>query len=195
MGLIIEGIVTTTGPKGQLNPAPMGITFLPGEKTIAVRPYKTTHTYKNLLSTGVGVVNLSHDGSLFVYTALGDPILPTFPARKVPGHVLTGCPWWEIEVRRLVDEGDRALFICEIVEEGSAGIITGFNRAQAALVEGAILGTRHFCSDPDLLQQELKRLATIVGKTGGPREEKAWAYLLRYLHEKERKADVTDVRS
>jgi hypothetical protein len=170
----------------------MGVTLMPCKKSLVVGPYKKTHTYENLLSTGVGVVNLSHDGSLFVYTALGDPVLPTFPARKVPGRVLKDCAWWEIKVREMEDQGDRALFTCRIVAEGSSNTISGFNRAQAALLEGAILASRYWYHEPAYLKQELERLSIIVDKTGGSLEKETWGYLVQYLEQTGREADGAD---
>ena len=190
--MIIESIVTTVSPQGQMNPAPMGITLLPTEQALQVRPYKTTHTYQNLLSTGVGVVNLSYDGSLFVYTAVGDPVLPGVPAEQVPGTVLVDCSWWEIEVERMEDREERALFTCRVVQEGQSGVVSGFNRAQAALVEGAILASRPFLYEHSFLNQEMDRLAAIITKTGGPREREALSFLLRYLRQFRGKVDGTN---
>jgi hypothetical protein len=82
-------------------------TGLSGTDYIQISPYKSTHTFQNLESTGAGVINFSHDGALFVYTALGDPVLPGFPAERVQGTVLENCSFWEVRVEKQNDRGNR----------------------------------------------------------------------------------------
>ncbi|HHY36331.1 MAG TPA: DUF447 family protein [Firmicutes bacterium] len=180
--MIIETIVTTLGAGGRCNPAPMGVVLLSGEEgRILLRPFKTTHTFRNLKETGFAVVNMSWDGALYVYTALGDPDLPLLPADRIPGRVLRDHRgYWEVQVEDVREEGERAAVTCRIVKEVAREGIWGFNRARAALVEGAILATRLHLYAPAFVKAELDRLAEVVARTGGLREREAMDYLQKY---------------
>jgi len=181
--VIIEAIVTTLDAGGRCNPAPMGVVPLSGEGgRILLRPFKATHTFSNLKETGFAVVNMSWDGALYVYTALGDPELLVFPAEKIPGRVLRDhWGYWEVAVEELKEAGERAAVTCRIVKEVAREGIGAFNRAQAALIEGAILATRLHLHSPAFIKAELDRLATIVAKTGGQREKEAMDFLQDYV--------------
>jgi hypothetical protein len=181
--VIIETIVTTLDTAGRCNPAPMGVVPLSQEEgRILLRPFKTTHTFRNLKATGLAVVNMSWDGALYVYTALGDPELPLIPAEKIPGLVLRdNWGYWEVEVEELWEEGERAAVTCRIVKEMAREGMGGFNRARAALVEGAILATRLHLNSPASIRSDLERLAAIVTRTGGRREREAMNFLQEYV--------------
>lgn len=53
----------------------------------------------------------------------------------------------------------------------------GYNRAQAAVLEGAILSTRLHMLEPDKVLTEMAYLAIAIGKTAGPREREAWGWI------------------
>ena len=54
----------------------------------------------------------------------------------------------------------------------------GFNRAQAAVVEGAILVSRLFMLPRDEVERQMAHLAVAVAKTAGPAEQEAWNWLV-----------------
>ena len=95
--MIIETIFSTLDEHGKPNFAPMGVLW--GEDSVIVRPFRTSQTCRNLLSSGHGVVNLSDNVLAFVQCALYDMILPSFPAVTVPGVVFQdACSWLELSV-------------------------------------------------------------------------------------------------
>jgi hypothetical protein len=53
----------------------------------------------------------------------------------------------------------------------------GFNRAQAAVVEGAILISRLELLPLEKIEREMAYLAIAVEKTAGPIEQEAWGWL------------------
>ncbi len=53
----------------------------------------------------------------------------------------------------------------------------GFNRAQAAVLELAVLTTRLHMLPPEKVENELKYLEIAISKTAGPREDEAWEWL------------------
>ena len=54
---------------------------------------------------------------------------------------------------------------------------TGFNRAQAAVVEGAILVSRLFMLPADKIDREMAYLQIAIDKTAGPDELTAWQWI------------------
>jgi len=53
----------------------------------------------------------------------------------------------------------------------------GFNRAQAAVIELAVLVSRLKRLPMEKIRQEMDYLAIAIEKTAGPRELEAWAWL------------------
>ena len=178
--MIIEVIFSTLDLTGRPNFAPMGMLW--GEEEMIVRPFRNTHTCANLLATGYGVVNVTDDVLAFVEAALGDPLLPHFPARRVPGVVFQGaCYWRELEVTALEGNEERAEITCRVVHRGWQRDFLGFNRARNAIVELAILATRLHLLDPESVMEALERAETIVRKTGGETEMESFARIQEYV--------------
>jgi hypothetical protein len=59
--MILEGIVTTLGPDGVVNVAPMGPRVDPTMTRLLLRPFRTAHTYQNLKQHGEGVFHVTDD--------------------------------------------------------------------------------------------------------------------------------------
>jgi hypothetical protein len=57
----------------------------------------------------------------------------------------------------------------------------GFNRAQAAVLELAVLTTRLKMLPPEKVENELKYLEIAISKTAGAREEEAWEWLMEKI--------------
>ena len=57
----------------------------------------------------------------------------------------------------------------------------GFNRAQAAVLECAVLVTRLKMLPPEKIDAELKYLEIAIAKTAGAREEEAWGWLMEKI--------------
>lgn len=170
--MILEGLVTTLDPSGRLNVAPMGPRVEPDFRRFLLRPFKTSTTYRNLKATGEGVLHATDDVLTLARTALGLPIdVPTRPADAVRGRVLTdSCRYYEFRVVDLDDRDDRTRITVETVSQGRFRDHFGLNRGKHAVVEAAILATRlEFLPLPEILQ-DLRRLAPLVEKTGGPDE-------------------------
>jgi hypothetical protein len=68
------------------------------------------------------------------------------------------------------------------VHEASNRPWEGFNRAQAAVLECAVLVTRLKMLPPEKIDEELKYLEIAISKTAGPREEEAWGWLMEKIN-------------
>jgi hypothetical protein len=177
--VILEGIVTTLDEAGRLNVAPMGPRVEPGMRRFVLRPYKTATTYRNLAATRAGVLHVTDDALLLARAAIGlDPEAPTRPADVVRGRILTGaCRYYEFRVAAIDDREDRTTIEAETVAMGRLRDVFGWNRAQHAVVEAAILATRVDFLPIAEITAEFRRLAVLVEKTGGAAERAAFRLL------------------
>jgi hypothetical protein len=182
--MILEGIVTTVGPGGAVNVAPMGPRVDPALTRFELRPFRTARTYANLKAHGEGVLHVTDDVLLLARAAVGevDPPPPLFPAAVVRGRVLRdACRYYEFRVVRCDDRAERASVEVEVVHAGRLRDFFGFNRAKHAVVEAAILATRTALLPAGEIAAEFRRLAPLVEKTGGEQERSAFAFLEEYV--------------
>ena len=181
--MIIETIVTSTGPDGAVNFAPMGVEW--EDDTLVLKPFLETTTFRNLSVTGAAVVNLTDDVMLFARAALSDPQFPSFPAEVVKGVVLeAACSWREAEVVSVDATPPRSRIATRVVHRGFRREFIGFNRARHAVLEATILATRTHLIPMEQIRDELTRLQVIVDKTAGPREREAMAFVSAYVRDR-----------
>ena len=77
----------------------------------------------------------------------------------------------------MTEDPQRPRFHCAVLREESHAPFRGFNRAQAAVVEAAILVSRLHLLPPDKIEREIAYLQIAIDKTAGPREREAWLWL------------------
>ncbi len=183
--MILEGIVTTVSPEGVLNIAPMGPKVEPTMRRFVLRPYRTSTTYRNLKARGEGVLHVTDDVLLLARTALGVEVeVETQAAEAICGRILVDtCRYYEFRVIDLDDREERTAVVAETVAEGRRRDFFGLNRAKHAVVEAAILATRVSLLPLEAVFADIRRLAPLVEKTGGPSEREAFALLEEYLKE------------
>lgn len=178
--MIVETIVTSLDANGAVNCAPMGVEW--GDDSIILKPFLETATYRNLMATRAGVINLTDDVLLFAQAAISDPVYATVPAQAVRGVVLADCcSWREVEVRAVDSSPPRSRIETAVVHRGTRREFIGFNRARHAVLEAAIYATRLHLLPRAFIDSELARLQVIVDKTAGPREREAMALLTDYV--------------
>jgi hypothetical protein len=181
--MIIETIVSTLDEGGNPNFAPMGLTW--GEEIVTVRPYRNTHTFQNMISSGYAVANITDDVLAFVQSCLFEEVLLNFPAKVVPGVVFQGaCYWRELEIIDRGGSDDRAELKCRVLYKGRQKDFLGFCRAGNAVIEAAILATRLDFYDPQMLTERLNHYMSIIDKTGDINEQKAFRMVYDYIQKK-----------
>ena len=74
----------------------------------------------------------------------------------------------ELAVDHVEEDELRPRFHCRIVHEGNHAPFKGFNRAQAAVIETAILASRLHMLPREKIERELGYLQIAVEKTAGP---------------------------
>ena len=178
--MIIETIVTSIGPDGTINFAPMGVEWQ--DDALVLKPFLETTTFRNLRAGGAAVVNLTDDVMLFARAALSNPQFPSVPAAVVRGVVLeAACSWREVEVVSVDDTPPRSRIETRVVHRGFRREFLGFNRARHAVLEATILATRTHLLPMELIREDLAKLQIIVDKTAGPHEREAMAFVTEHV--------------
>jgi hypothetical protein len=174
--MIRESIITTLGPSGDLHIAPMGVIWREALPVLA--PFRPSRTLDNLRANPFAVINHTDDVRVFAGCLTGRREWPVRAAEKVRGAVLRDVlSYQELEVESFADDPVRPRFRCRIVHESVAAPFRGFNRAQAAVIEAAILVSRLDRLPFEKIEREMGYLAIAIEKTAGPRESEAWGWL------------------
>lgn len=181
MPRIVETLLTTLNAKGEAHIAPLGLIDDEGSGWI-VAPFRPSRTLDNLMVNPFAVASHVDDVRIFAGCITGRRDWPLFPADTVNGVRLeSAVSHWELKVDRLTDHEQRPKFHCQIVHSGSHRPWPGFNRAQAAVLELAVLSTRLGMLPPDKVEAELKYLQIAIDKTAGDREHEAWSWLMERI--------------
>jgi hypothetical protein len=182
--MILEGIVTSLDAEGNVNVAPMGPIVDAAMATLRLRPFRSSHTYRNLKYRPCGVFHVVDDVLLLARAAIDrlESSPPTFPAREVEGAVLqAACRWYEFRIREFDDQEERTNLLAQVVHKGRLRDFFGFNRAKSAVVEAAILATRvHILPKQEILDR-FAELEIPIQKTGGAQEFEAFTLLTDFV--------------
>ena len=183
--MILEGIVTTRNEDGSPNISPMGPEVDTPLTRFVLKPYKTSRTYQNLKRSRVGVLHVTDDVELIARAAINqfDELPAMFLAEAVEGFVLAdACRWYAFRVVDLNDREDRTRIECQAVAAGRIRDFFGFNRAKHAVLEAAILATRTAFLPPSQVSEELSRLQSLIEKTAGEQERRAFSLLVAHIN-------------
>ena len=184
--MIIEGIVTTTGPEGGMHVAAMVRWVDEAEREtvqitrLVLKPFASSQTAANLVRVPAGVFHVCDDVLLLARIVAGclEPPPESRPAEVVTGRVLmAACRAWEFRVESVDASRERVEIEVRVVAEHVGRPFLGFHRAAHAVVEAAILVTRLHILGPGEVGRQLAHLRPLVEKTGGPREREAFAVL------------------
>lgn len=180
--MIRETIVTTLSPEGRPHVAPMGIRQ-EGPYTV-LAPFRPSATLDNVLASGEAVVNFTDDARIFAGCITGRHDWPTVPADTLRGIRLADTlAHAEMRMERWEDEAQRPRLYMRTVHEVSHAPFRGFNRARAAVLEGAILVSRLGMLPWEKIEAEVKYLTIAIDKTAGPEELEAWGWLIERISE------------
>ncbi len=174
--VIYETVVTTVSPEGVAHVAPMGVRYQ-GERVVLM-PFKPSTTHDNITATGHAVLNLITDTRVFAGCVTGRKSWPLVPAEKITGNRLA-CALGHVELRLAErrDDTQRPVLHMARVHEVAHAPFIGFNRAQAAVIEGAVLVSRLHMLPPEKINTEMNFLQIAIDKTAGPEEHEAWGWL------------------
>lgn len=178
MPFIRESIVTTLNADGTAHIAPLGV--IVEASLLVIAPFHPSTTLENLRRHGFACVNYTIDVRVFagcVTHRRRD--WPVLPAERTQGWRLVGAlAHSEVVVEEVVADELRPRFRCRSVHEAEHAPFLGFNRAQAAVLEGAILVSRLHMLPAEKIAAEMRYLQIAVDKTAGEAEREAWGWLL-----------------
>jgi len=178
--MIRECIVITQSRAGVVHIAPLGL-IEEGEHLV-IAPFRPSLTLDNLRENPFAVANYTDDVLVFAGCLTGRRDWPTKPATKVPGAVLQqSLAHAELQVVAVLEDEQRPRFRCAVIHEETHRPFHGFNRAQAAVVEAAILVSRLHMLPAEKIEREIGYLQIAIDKTAGPRERQAWDWLMERI--------------
>ena len=174
---IHEVIVTTINEDGQPHSAPMGISEV--NSHILIKPFKPSATYDNLKQHRQCTINYTDDVRVFAGSLTGRRNWDMLPCQQIEGFYLSqALAHTELEIVAFDDDDPRALFKGAIVCDVSHAQFRGFNRAQSAVIDAAVLVSRLKMLPEDKIRQEIAYLSIAIEKTAGARELEAWGWLM-----------------
>jgi hypothetical protein len=174
---IHEVIVTTLSVDGKTHSAPMGISEV--NDHFEIKPFKPSTTYENLKRHRQCTINYTDDVRVFAGSMTGHRNWPTLPCQQILGQYLSqALAHSELEIVAFDDDSSRASFKGTVVYEQTHAPFRGFNRAQNAVIDAAILVSRLSMLPVEKIQQEIGYLTIAIDKTAGPLELEAWGWLM-----------------
>lgn len=178
--MIYETVITTLNADGSAHIAPFGIRERDGRVIIA--PFRPSASLDNLLRARCAVVNLTDDVRIFAGALTGRREWPVQRAEKIDGYVLQAAlAHRELELAEIKEDAVRPELSFRVVHEVMHAPFRGFNRAQAAVLEAAVLVSRLHMLPPEKIVAEIAYLTIAVEKTAGERERQAWDWLMERI--------------
>ncbi len=175
--MIREAIVTTVGTLGEPHVAPLGLIAEGAHWLLA--PFHPSTTLDNLRRTPFAVANFTDDVRIFAGCLTGRRQWPLASSGVVPvPRLQASLAHLELAVIETREDATRPRFVCRVVHRAAHAPFEGFNRAQAAVIEGAVLVSRLHLVPRSEVEAEMNRLAIVVGKTAGDNEAEAWSWLV-----------------
>jgi uncharacterized protein len=175
--MIFETIITSVDLTGNAHVTPFGVRY-EGEYVV-ISPYKPSITLDNILATKCAVMNLTDDVRVFAGALTNRKVGELVEANKIKACRLIDClAHVELELIEVRDDAMRPQLIMQKVAEFNHKSFAGFNRAQAAVIELAVLVSRLHLLPKDKIMAEIEYLKIAIDKTAGEREIEAWRWLM-----------------
>ena len=174
--MIFETIISTVNSQGDVHVTPFGIQMQDG--LVVISPYKPSATLENILATQQAVMNLTDDVRVFAGALAGRQAWSLTPAEKITGYRLAETlTHKELKLVKINEDALRPQLFLEVIHEVQHQSFMGFNRAQAAVIELAVLASRLNMLAKEKVLSEMHYLQIAIDKTAGERELQAWAWL------------------
>lgn len=178
--MIYETIVITTDAQNNPHIAPFGVRERDG--LVLIAPFRPSVSLDNLLASRAAVINLTDDVRIFAGALTGRYNWPLHKADKINGYVLDAAlAHRELQLVEIKDDDARPELYFRVVHEVAHAPFRGFNRAQAAVIELAVLVSRLHMLAMEKIDAELAYLTIAMEKTAGEREREAWQWLVERI--------------
>lgn len=178
MPFIRESVVTTLNPDGSAHIAPLGVIERPPFLVLA--PFAPSTTLENLRRHPFACIAYTTEVRVLAGCVTGRRRdWPLLPAERIRGFRLRDClAHAEVEVAAVEEDAQRPRFLCRELHEAMHAPFRGLNRAQAAVLEGAILVSRRHLLPREKIEREMAYLQIAIDKTAGAAEREAWGWLV-----------------
>lgn len=175
---IHEILIATRNPDGSAHIAPMGLRKR-GELWL-LAPFRPSRTLDNLLRERCASINTTDDVRVYAGCLSGHREWPVVGCEYIPGlRLRDALSHREIEVAEVKDDAQRPQLFCRSVHEFNHRAFAGYNRAQAAVLELAILVSRLHMLSAEKIDAEIAYLQIAIDKTAGEQEAQAWQWLMQ----------------
>ncbi len=175
--MIHEIIVTTLAENGSTHIAPMGIREQ--DDLVVISPFKPSATLDNIQHSRSATINRVADVRVFAGCLTGRRDWPLVDnSVTTEQHLQCALSHQELQLERVEDDEQRPRFFMKVVHEQTHAPFTGFNRAQAAVLEAAILVSRLHMLPAEKIRSEIDYLTIAIDKTAGEHEKTAWEWLM-----------------
>lgn len=175
--VIYECVVSTVNEQGQPNVAPLGVRYAP-EGIVVLMPFKPSTTLNNILATRHAALNIVTDTRVFAGCVTGRKTWPMLPMLQAPGWRLACAQrHLELQLEDVADDPQRPVLKFITLRDEIHMPFNGLNRAQAAVVEGAVLVSRLHMLPPEKVDGEMAYLQIAITKTASAAEHEAWGWL------------------
>lgn len=180
--MIFETVIVSSDNKNIPHVTPFGIRY-EGEQII-ISPFKPSKTLNNIMTTKVASMNVTDDVRVFAGALTNRQPWQLESTEDIKGFRLRDC-LMHIELRlSAVREDDvRPQLVMTQVKKQHHRDFNGFNRAQAAVIELAVLTSRLHMLSRKKIQSELKYLQIAIDKTAGEKEQEAWSWLTEKINQ------------
>jgi hypothetical protein len=178
--MIFETIITSVDTDNKPHTTPFGVRH-EGD-FIVISPYKPSTTLENILATKCAVMNLTDDVRVFAGALTNRKFGELVQTNKINGFRLADClSHIELELSEVRDDAMRPQLVMKKVFEKNHKPFQGFNRAQAAVVELAVLLSRLHMLPREKIRNEFQYLQIAIDKTAGECEKQAWSWLVEAI--------------
>jgi hypothetical protein len=141
--------------------------------------------------------NLTDDVRVFAGCLTGRGEWPSVACDEIPVRRLAQTlAHAELAVTHISEDTERPRFHCRVLRTITHAPFKGFNRAQAAVIEAAILVSRLRLLPRDKIDREMSYLEAAVHKTASPLEAEAWDWLrdaVKAFYSGTNRNNITDV--
>ena len=180
--MIQEVLVTTQNTEGITHIAPMGI-HVQGDEFI-ILPFRPSTTLNNILESKTAVINYCDDVRIFAGCLTARRDWPLTATNKIKGHYLSSAlAHREVELLRIEEDETRPKLYCKTIHSVNHAPFQGFNRAQFAVLEAAILVSRLKMLPLEKIESEIDYLRIGLEKTAGDKEREAWGWLMAVIEQ------------
>lgn len=184
---IHETVIITQAPaQNDAGPhiVPMGVRW-EGKHALRLAPFRPSTTLDNLQASGQATLNATTDVRVIAGCLTGRHRWPTQASEHVaPPRLAAALTHYEVQVDHISDDETRPEVRAHVVHHQTHAPFAGMNRAQAAVLEAAILVSRIAWLPAEKVCSEVDYLLIAMNKTAGDAEREAWEWLMEPVRER-----------